>query len=193
MALPGKLAAQCSIERIKLGTDFSPPKKPRSAVLYRAFCYRNAVLPALFFAALSVADLVLSPRQTDKAAARRNQVSKEWFTRRELGRARIATPPCGSKPPLAQPVGLGLPGLTPGSGPGNTPVLRSGHRFAVNIDPERIMTFYCVSVTGGKKKITSSYGLGGIMRSRIPLLWISLYNLILSFLFPHQCVFRWYL
>lgn len=33
--------------------------------------------------------------------------------RRELGRARIATPPCGSKPPPAQPVGLGLPGQLP--------------------------------------------------------------------------------
>lgn len=58
---------------------FPPLQKPRltETVQNSQYCSRNTAFPALFFAVVSVADLVLSPRQTDKAAAGRNQLSKE--------------------------------------------------------------------------------------------------------------------
>lgn len=70
---------------------------------------------------------------------------------REPGRARIATPPCGSEPPRAQPRAGAARSSGSKRGPGNTPVLTSGRRLAVNSDPERIMSFCCVSATEEKK------------------------------------------
>lgn len=77
-------------------THISPPTKSYSPLLTRNSFIETGWF-GLCFTLPSVADLALSLRQTDKAAAQRNQVSKRViYETDELFCACRATPPCGT-------------------------------------------------------------------------------------------------
>lgn len=77
-------------------THFSPPTKSYSPLLTRN-SFTETRWFGLCFTLPSVADLAFSLRQTDKAAAQRNQVSKRViYEADELFCACRATPPCGT-------------------------------------------------------------------------------------------------